>query len=107
MMSSTRFRNSGRNALRSSSSSRFSKSSRLPSVPVAWPKPSVCLADHAAAHVARHDDDRVLEVDRAALAVGQAPVVQYLQQHVLKDIGMGLFDLVEAPRRTAGDAPPR
>ena len=33
------------------------------------------LADRAAAHVARHDDHRVLEVDRAPLTVGQAPVV--------------------------------
>ena len=35
-----------------------------------------------AAEVAGHDDDRVLEVDRASLAVGQPPVVEHLQQDV-------------------------
>ena len=41
-----------------------------------------------------HDDQRVAEIDGAALAVGQAAVVEHLQQHV-EDIGMRLLDLVE------------
>ena len=46
------------------------------------------------AQVARHDDDRVLEVDDAALAVRQAAVIEDLQKYV-ENIGMGLFDFVE------------
>jgi hypothetical protein len=38
--------------------------------------------------------DGVLEVDRAALAVGEAAVVEHLQQHV-EHVGVGLLDLVE------------
>ena len=37
---------------------------------------------------------RVAEIDRAALAVGQAAVVEHLQQHV-EDVRMRLLDLVE------------
>ena len=40
----------------------------------------------------------LLEVDRAALAVGQPPVVHHLQQHV-EDVGVGLLDLVEQDDR--------
>ncbi len=36
------------------------------------------LRDHVGAHVRGHDDDRVREVDRAPLVVGQAPVVEHL-----------------------------
>ena len=43
----------------------------------------------------------LLEVDRAALAVGQAPVVHHLQQHV-EDVGVGLLDLVEQDARSTG-----
>ena len=46
------------------------------------------------AEVGRHDDDRVLEVDRAALGVGQPPILQDLEQGV-EDVGVRLFDLVE------------
>ena len=41
-----------------------------------------------------HDQHGVAEVDRAALAVGQAAVVHHLQQDV-EDVGVGLLDLVE------------
>ena len=41
---------------------------------------------------------RVAEVDRAALAVGQPPVVEDLQQHV-EDLGVRLLDLVEQDDR--------
>ena len=46
------------------------------------------------ADVRRQHDQRVLEVDRAALPVGQPPVVKHLQKHV-EDIRVRLLDLVE------------
>ena len=46
------------------------------------------------AEVARQDQDRILEVDGAALRIGDTAVVKHLQQDV-EDVGMGLFDLVE------------
>ena len=46
------------------------------------------------ADVRGHDDHGVAEVDRAALAVGQPPVVEHLQQDV-EDLGVRLLDLVE------------
>ena len=52
----------------------------------------------AAAEVARHDEHGVLEVDRAALAVGEAPVVHDLEQHV-EHVGVRLLDLVEQDHR--------
>ncbi len=48
--------------------------------------------------VAREDEDGVAEVDRAALAVGEATVVQHLQQDV-EQIRMRLLDLVEQHHR--------
>ena len=44
--------------------------------------------------VRRQDQDRVPEVDRAALAVGEPAVVEHLQQHV-EDVRVRLLDLVE------------
>jgi hypothetical protein len=41
---------------------------------------TLALDDVAGADVARHDDDRVLEVDLAALGVGQATLLEDLQQ---------------------------
>src|SRR5207248_11197398 len=41
-----------------------------------------------------HDNDRVFEIDRATLTIGQASIVEDLQQHV-EDLRRGLFDLVE------------
>ena len=46
------------------------------------------------ADVRGHDQHRVLEVHGAALAVGQAAVVDHLEQRV-EDVGVGLLDLVE------------
>ena len=46
------------------------------------------------AEVRGHDDDGVLEVDRAALRVGEAAVLEDLEQDV-EHVGMGLLDLVE------------
>ena len=50
--------------------------------------------DHARAEVGGHDDDGVAEIDRPPLAVGQAAVVQHLQQDV-EHVRMRLLDLVE------------
>ena len=46
------------------------------------------------AEIRGHHDERVAEVDGAALAVGQPAVVEHLQQHV-EDVRVGLLDLVE------------
>ena len=46
------------------------------------------------AEVRGQDDDRVGEIDRAALAVGQAAVVEHLQQHV-EHVAVRFLDLVE------------
>ena len=56
------------------------------------------VADERRTHVARHNDDRVFEVHRAALVVRQAAVVEHLQQHV-EDVRMRLLDLVEEDDR--------
>ena len=50
------------------------------------------------ADVRGHDQDGVAEVDRAALAVGEAAVVEHLQEHV-EDLGVRLLDLVEQDDR--------
>ena len=52
-----------------------------------------------------HDQDRVLEVDRPALTVGESPVVHDLEQDV-EDVGMRLLDLVQEHDRV-GPAPDR
>ncbi len=44
--------------------------------------------------VARHDDDGVREVRRAPASVGEAPVVEHLEEQV-EDVGVRLLDLVE------------
>ena len=46
------------------------------------------------AEIGGHDDQRVAEIDGAALAVGQPAVVEHLQQHV-EHVRMRLLDLVE------------
>ena len=52
------------------------------------------IQDRLAADVAREDHHGVGEVHGAAVAVGDASVVQHLQQHV-EHVGMGLLDLVQ------------
>ena len=52
------------------------------------------LEQEVAADVRGHDHDGVLEVHRAALAVGQAAVVKKLQQRV-EDVRVSLFYLVQ------------
>ena len=56
------------------------------------------LLHHAGADVGGHHDHGVLEADRAALAIGEAAIVENLQQHV-EDVGMRLFDFVEEHHR--------
>ena len=51
-----------------------------------------------ARQVRGHDQHDVGEVDRAALAVGEAAVVEHLQQDV-EHVGVGLLDLVEQHHR--------
>ena len=52
------------------------------------------IANRLRANVARHNDDRVLEAHHAALAVGQAAIVEHLQQNI-EDVGVRLLDFVE------------
>ena len=59
--------------------------------------------DVVAADVRRHDHDRVLEVDRAALPVRQPPVVEQLQ-HDVEHLRMRLLDLVEQDDRVGAPA---
>jgi len=44
------------------------------------------IGNGLAAYVTRHDKYGILEVNRAAVTVGKAPIIKYLQQNV-KDIG--------------------
>ena len=74
MISSMRFRNSGRNLVRISAITYGAHGLDV----LAF----LLVGEELRADVAGHDDQRVLEVDRAALAVGQAAVVEHLQQHV-------------------------
>ena len=70
-------------------------------------EPDGAAGDVARAEVGRHDDDRVLEVDDAALTVGQTTLFEDLQERV-EDVGVSLLDLVEQHHaRTACDAPSR
>src|SRR2546421_232484 len=50
--------------------------------------------EEARAQVRGHDDDRVLEVDGVAEAVGQLTVLKHLQQNVV-NIRVRLLDLVQ------------
>jgi hypothetical protein len=56
------------------------------------------LLDPVGAEVRGHDHDGVLEVDRAALGVGQPAVVEDLEQDV-EDVRMRFLDLVEEEHR--------
>ena len=56
------------------------------------------LLDDVRAQIRGHDDHGVAEIDRAALAVGQATVVEDLQQHV-EHVRVRLLDLIEQQHR--------
>ena len=70
---------------------------RLPGADGILPVQEVLLNDRRT-DVGGHDDNGVLEIDRATLAIRQSPVVQHLQQHV-EDIRMRLLDFVEEHHR--------
>ncbi len=89
MISSTRFRNSGRKLERTT----LMTCSRTRSTSSFSPSETKKFRTE----IGRHDDQRVAEIDRATLPIGQAAFVQHLQQHV-EDIGMRFFDLVEQDR---------
>ena len=55
---------------------------------------SAALDDVSGADVRSHDQDRILEIDHPAVVVGNATVVENLQQNV-EDIGVSLLDLIE------------
>ena len=61
-------------------------------------RPVCHFLDQLASQVGRHDQHRVAEVDRAPLTVGQAAVVEDLQQDV-EDIRVGFLNLVEQHHR--------
>ena len=86
-ISSMRLRNSGRRVCRSVSSTQRPHLRDL-----------VVLPEEVAAEVRGHDDHRVAEVHRAALAVGETAVVQHLEQHV-EHVRVRLLDLVEEDDR--------
>ena len=96
-ISSSRLTNSGLNDCRTTAStdSFFLSGSRVGST------------RYCRAQVAGQDQQRVPEVDGAALAVGEPAVVEDLQQDV-EDLGVGLLDLVEQHHRVGpASRPPR
>ncbi len=93
--SSTRLRNSGRKCCLSSSDDLVLHALVVGLLVTGGREAQVeALRDVPRAEVGRHDDDRVLEVHDPALGVGQATVLQDLQQRV-EDVRVGLLDLVE------------
>ncbi len=50
--------------------------------------------DDLAAHIAGHDDDRILEIHHPSLIVRQPAVIQHLEQNI-EHIRMRLFDLIQ------------
>ena len=52
------------------------------------------LLDHLAAEVRSHHHDGVLEIHRAALSIGHAPIVKHLQEYV-EHVRVRLFHLVK------------
>ena len=55
---------------------------------------SAKVLEFACAYVARHDDNRVLEIDATAQAVGDLSLVEHLQQQV-EHVGVRFLDFVE------------
>ena len=100
--------NSGRKCWRSASIAL--RLHQLELVVVVESRRSSMAASSADADVAGQDHHRVLEVHGAALAVGQPPVVQHLEQRV-EHVRVRLLDLVEqdhavgAPAHGLGELP--
>src|SRR5207302_11515144 len=55
---------------------------------------AIILVQPEIADITGHDNDRVFEIDRAALTIRQTAIVEQLQQDV-EDLWSGLFDFVE------------
>src|SRR6266403_1161259 len=56
------------------------------------------LQDQLRPNVGRHNDDCVLEVDDTPLTVGQAAVIQYLEQNI-ENVMMSLLNFIEQDDR--------
>ena len=65
---------------------------RIPKIGVV--KVSASTENELRADVGSHDDHRIAEIHRPALAIGDAAVIENLQQHV-EHIRVRLFNLVE------------
>src|SRR5260370_31950147 len=61
-----------------------------PGVPVARERTPI-FQDAMAADIGRHDHNRVLKVDRAALTIGKPPIIKNLQENV-EHVAVGLLD---------------
>jgi hypothetical protein len=89
MISSTRFRNSGPEEAADFVQDRF-----LHAIVFVAVESAAVAQDHLAADVGRHNQNGVFEIHRPSLPIGEAAIIQDLKHHV-KDIVMGLLDLVE------------
>ena len=97
IVSSRRLRNSGLNARLTSDMTMSSTLAGIESECIAKPD-ALALLEVTRTEVRRHDDDRVLEVDRVAEAIGQLAVFKHLQQDVV-DIRVRLLDFIEQDDR--------
>ena len=97
IVSSIRFRNSGR---------KFARNASITWCRISASEVDVRAHDVGRPEIARHNDDRVPEIDRSALAVRQSAIVKDLQQDV-EDFRVRLFDFVEQydASRDAGERP--
>ena len=102
MTSSMRFRNSGRRKFLQLLAEHVAE--RVAPL-LGLEELRVRLEDALRADVARHDDDGVREVGGATAAVGEAAVVEHLEEQV-EDVGVRLLDLVEE-EHAVGPAPHR
>ena len=95
-MSSRRFRNSG-----------GSSCGRRPSRPFSWRRrPCPRSPEELRAEVGNHNQDRVLEVHGPSAAIGQAAIVEHLQQR-RRSPGWPSRPRRTAPQNTGGGARPR
>ena len=104
-VASMRLRNSGRNVFFSSASTlsfmrSYSAAAWTASVPPDAEADRRVALQLLGADVAGHDDDRVAEVDPAALRIGQVAVLQDLEEDV-EDLRVRLLDLVEQDHAVA------
>src|SRR5579864_890324 len=55
---------------------------------------AVILLDDGRADIARHNDNRVLEIDRAPLAIGEPAIIQNLEQDI-EYVVVAFFDFIK------------